>query len=72
MVFALAASLTMFSIVAISTVVGLEQSALDWAFEPVKVHFGFVFGCAAFYYSFKFLKNNVLGFKFVSEKPQKG
>lgn len=70
MVFALTVSMTIFSIVAIATVVGLEESALDWAFEPVKIHFGVVFGCAAFYYSFKLLKNKVLGFKFVSEKPR--
>ncbi len=60
----------------LATIIGLvamEQFRYkDWLspLSGFSDQIGFVFGFAAFYYSFKFLKNDVLGFKFVSERPQ--
>ena len=72
MVFALAVSLT---IAVVSGIMIMEQFVSeDWlsAISGFHQEAGWFAGIAAFYYSFKSLKNDVLGFKFVSEKPRKG
>lgn len=67
-------ALTVSGVIAIvSGVLMLEQVRYtEWLSfaSGISEQIGWVFGLAAFYYTFKFLKNDVLGFKFVSEKPR--